>query len=178
MKQILVLDSFFWKLENLSKSRNGKTYPKEVLELWKCEWAAIAKRVVSTVTQSCSSKSLILGQHWKTGYTLFLTTTPCLYSTKSKSPDSTLYFLRSVFQSSCGCKEIWIKTRKWTLDNTWNNCTKVSTSMQDGHMKRPSTLYIKVNEVSDGSARNMAHNILFDRLRTIANRSLNVKLNH
>lgn len=111
-------------------------------------------------------------------YLVVLTTTPCLYSTKSKSPDSTLYFLRSVFQSSCGCKEIWIKTRKWTLDNTWNNCTKVSTSMQDGHMKRPSTLYIKVNEVSDGSARNMAHNILFDRLRTIANRSLNVKLNH
>lgn len=48
--------------------------------------------------------------------------------------------------------------------------------MQVGHMKRPSTLYIKVNEVSDGNARNMAHNILFERLRTIANRSLNTQL--
>lgn len=48
--------------------------------------------------------------------------------------------------------------------------------MQDGHMKRPSMLYIKVNETSSGNERNIAHNILFDKLRIIANRSLNVKL--
>lgn len=48
--------------------------------------------------------------------------------------------------------------------------------MQAGHMKRPLTLYIKVNEESDGNARNMAHNILFDKLCTMASRSLNVDM--